>query len=229
MKAMEAYAIKSDETLVLRVFSSKRAAARAGNGQHIFATVDELANSRLTNDEVRIVYNALTGVWTNISERQQLAELLFFAVKSEKMPHCDKGPEVYITCAPGAKPPEQKSNVKKEKPMTEEVEVIAKEKTDRKFARAPRSNTHDAIEAYGVHPESNRAALLNKLVKKIGQQVKDEELAIAVYGTSERRSISSLSMVLKGLFAIQDANELDVEIRKQKSKEEGVTYGLYLK
>lgn len=229
MKAMEAYAIKCDETLALRAFSSKRAAARAGNGQHIFSTVDELANSRLTNDEARVVYNALTGVWTNVSERQQLAELLFVAIRHEKLPQSDKGPEVYITCTPGAKAPEQKSNAKKEKPMTEEVEVVVKEKTDRKFARAPRSDTHDAIEAYGVHPESNRAALLNKLVKKIGQQVKVEELAIAVYGTNERRNLSSLSMVLKGLFAIQSANNIDVEIRKQKSKEEGITYGLYLK
>lgn len=229
MKAMEAYAIKCDETLALRAFSSKRAAARAGNGQHIFATVDELANSRLTNDEARVVYNALTGVWTNISERQQLAEMLFLAIKLEKLPQTDKGPEVYITCTPGAKAPEPEKTAKKEKPMSEEVEVTAKEKTDRKFARAPRANTHDALEAYGVHPESNRAAVLNKLAKKLGQQVKIDELAIAVYGTNERRNLSSLSMVLKGLFAIQSANEIDLEIRKEKIKEEGISYGLYIK
>ncbi|MEB5212771.1 hypothetical protein RXR86_28700, partial [Pseudomonas aeruginosa] len=85
------------------------------------------------------------------------------------------------------------------------------------------------LEAYGVHPDSNRAAVLNKLAKKLGQQVKIDELAIAVYGTNERRNLSSLSMVLKGLFAIQSANEIDLEIRKEKIKEEGISYGLYIK
>lgn len=245
MKAMTAYSIKADSSLALRAFSSKRAAMRFGNGQHIFSNVDELANSRITSEDARRVYHAVTGKLTNISERQLLSEMLFNAISAAKLPAADKEIEMVIACqqpeqvvqqtksvekstkVEKAEQVETKTISKKEKVMTEQVSESNEGK--KKFARSPKSNTTNPLEAYGVHSESNRATVLLRLEKKIGQQISLEELVIAVYGTNEKRNVSSFAMVMKGLLAIQAANDLAIEIRKEKIQGKGISYGLYIK
>lgn len=229
MKAMTAYSIKADATLALRAFSSKRAAARYGNGQHIFASVDELANSRLTSEDARKVFFAVTGKAINVSERQKLSELLFDAISGANLPTTDKEADMVILCS---QQPEKAPAppAKEQKIMSEQVDehIESAEKKERKFSRSPRSGTKNPIEAFGVHVDSNRAKALLKMEKKLGQQIPAEELVIAVYGSNEKRNVASFGMVIKGLFAIQDGNELDLEIRKEKS-EKGISYGLYAK
>ena len=103
------------------------------------------------------------------------------------------------------------------------------QKTERKFSRSPRGNTKNPIEAFGVHPDSNRAKALTKMEKRLNQMISLEDLVIAVYGTNEKKNFALFNMVMKGLLSIQDNNSLDVEIRKDKVAHKGISYGLYTK
>lgn len=226
MKAMHAYSIKADNTLAVRAFYSKRGALSWGNGQHIFTNPDELANSRLSSEDARRVYYAVTGKPINVSERQLLAEMVFNAIKAAKLDWSDKGIDAVITCSAPEAAPVVASKAPKVKKMTEEVAEKKAEKKERKFARSPNSRSEFPCEAFGVHPDSNRAKALSRMAKKLNTQFPVEELVIAVYGTNERGNVSSFTMVMKGLISIQANNELRFEIRKEKN-EKGISYGLY--
>ena len=78
---------------------------------------------------------------------------------------------------------------------------------------------------FGVREKSNRAKLLGAL--GTGKQIPLGDLLAVVYGSRKEEMKSALTMVMKGLSITIQANKLKYEIKREKTKEGGISYGLY--
>ena len=215
-----AYSIKNDETLTLRAFKSKRSAQSYGNGQQIFTDHVELLNSRLTENEMRRVYYAVSGFHTKANDREYLSQQLFSAIRAAGLPETDDM-DMCIKSAPVKNIDIKSDNsLMSERIMSVYKEFVNQKKSNKKETlRVCDRSSQDPVVSYGVHPNSGRAIILERLMLD-GQPVPIDDLVTAVYGECNGKLRGAFKFVMKGLLDIQSKHETSFVINKLQTGKE---------
>lgn len=197
MASDAAYTVSS-RSLELRSFSSKKAARQYGNGNHVFANMEELAATRMTDEQMRRAYLSVTGYETKVKDREYLSELLFNAIVAAKIPHTDSEMDFSIQSS--------KENIVTEQAVENAATETAKPAKAPKAKREPKRrhdvSSSDPAVALGVIAGSNRAKALEALWAKKGQSVPVADLIQAVYSSDDvKKNLGAISLVVKGLVA----------------------------
>jgi len=224
---MIAYSIRNDAKLTLRAFSSKKAAKSYGNGQQIFSDLSDLKESRLTEEEMRRVYSAVTGYAIKSTDREYLSEMLFRAIEASKIPCSDTDFDLSIQST-------------KEETVTE---VTIETNSDQapvaaKADKAPRGRSKEKFDpnsdvsyiAFGIGLNSLRRKALDYLWGKKNQDVPFAEIISAVYGADKKvdEYFGAGSLVVKGLILASKNEDVKYNVIKV-GKGKNVAYKLQAK